>query len=115
MSYDINLFEKQFLQRALDEDLGDWTDADSIPEHKLALIRDRLKAIGYHAVDDDEFEHANSKWGLQVTLFGGEVSFTIPYWDDAAAAIEVARADAMELATAASLGFYDPQTGEAIT
>ena len=115
MSYDIYLYEKEFLDRALAEDLGDWTGADPIPAEKLQLIRDRLTSKGYVTEDGREFGHPNSKWGLQVALFSGEVSFSIPYWDDVATAVEAARADAMELATIANLGFYDPQIGETAT
>jgi hypothetical protein len=115
MSYDIFLYQKRFLKRALEEGLGDWTGADPIPAEKLRLIRERLKGKGYVTEDGEEFEHANSTWGLQVSFFPGEVAFAIPYWDDAAAAIEAARAEAMELARELDLGFYDPQTGEAIT
>lgn len=115
MSYDIYLYEKRFLQRALDEDLGDWRNAEPISDDKLRLIRERLKSKGYTTHDDNEVEFPNSEWGLQVSIFTGEVTFGIPFWDDADAAIEKARMDALELANATELGFYDPQTGEAIT
>jgi|tagenome__1003787_1003787.scaffolds.fasta_scaffold20293335_2 hypothetical protein len=115
MSYDIFLYEKRFLRRALEEDLGDWRSADPISDDKLRLIRERLKSRGYITQNESEFEFPNSRWGLQVSVFKGEVAFGIPYWDDVDAAIETARADAMELAKLTELGFYDPQTGEAIT
>jgi hypothetical protein len=43
MSYDISLFEPQFLRRAIAEQLGDWTDAPQLPASALEPIRDRLK------------------------------------------------------------------------
>jgi len=76
MSYDIYLYEKRFLQRALDEDLGDWRNADPISDDKLGLIRERLKSKGYMTQDESEFEFPNSKWGLQVSVFKGEVAPT---------------------------------------
>jgi hypothetical protein len=115
MSYDIYLYEKRFLQRALEDDLGDWTKADPFSEDKLRLIRDHLSKKGYVPQGDTDFEFPNDKWGLQASVFKGEVAFGIPYWDDADAAIERAHKDAKELAIVADLGFYDPQTGEAIT
>ena len=115
MSYDIGLYDKQFLKRALDESLGDWTCADPFPNDKLRVVRERLKAMGYRTLNGIEFEHSNATWGLQVSIFAGEISFCVPYWDDAKAAVGVARADALELAKDADLGFYDPQSGEAIT
>jgi hypothetical protein len=114
MSYDFSLYEKRFLRRAIAEGLGDWTGADDIPYEKLWLIRRCLTEKHYSTEDQEEYEHPNSIWGLQVHLFQCEVAFSVPYWDEIAAAVVVARADALDLATAADLGFYDPQTGEAI-
>jgi hypothetical protein len=88
MSYDIYLYEKRFLRRAVDEDLGDWRNADPISDDKLSLIRELLKSKGYITHDDTEFEFPNSNWGLQVSVFKGEVAFGIPFWDDVDAAIE---------------------------
>lgn len=115
MSYDMGLYEKKYLQRALAEGLGDWTVADPIPEEKVRVIRERLVSKGYVSTTESEFLHTNPKWGLQFSIFKGEIGITLPYWDDADAAITVARADALELARDADLGFYDPQTGEALT
>ena len=39
MSYDISLYQPDFLKRAIKEDLGDWTEADPIPESAASLIR----------------------------------------------------------------------------
>jgi hypothetical protein len=114
MSYDIGLYEKRFLLRALQENLRDWTGADAIPLEKLRLVHERLKAKGYVALSQSELEHSNPARGLQVSIFTGEVSFSLPYWDEVDAPIAVARADALELAMETNLAFYDPQTGEVI-
>jgi hypothetical protein len=116
MSYDILLCRPAFLKRALEENLGDWTDAEPISERSLLLIREWLLDKGYIVEHEREgcreLVHLNSKWGLQVSLFKAEVAFTIPYWDEADIAIDVARSDAKELAKFAGLGYYDPQTGD---
>jgi hypothetical protein len=119
MSYDIYLYDKQFLCRAIEQDLGDWTNANPIGDEALNEIRSRVAAKGYLLESDgaacQEYIHPNEKWAIQVSIFKGEVSFSIPYWDNADSAISAARADAKELATATGLGFYDPQVGEAET
>jgi hypothetical protein len=115
MSYDIYLYDRQFLKRALDEDLDDWSDAAPISKARLDLIRARLQAKGYIDQDNDEYAHPNEKWGTQVCIYSGEIAFDIPYWNDADAAIEAASADALELAQLAELGYYDPQIDEVIT
>ena len=116
MSYDIELYQPAFLKRAIEQNLGDWTNADPISERSLSLIRDRLLSKGYRVdYESDgccEFVHPNSNWGLQVAVFKGEVAFAIAYWEEADMAIEVARSDAKELAKLACLGYYDRQTGE---
>jgi hypothetical protein len=113
MSYDIYLYNKRFLDRAIERDSGDWTNADPLGEQALKTIRDRLAAKGYmlesEGADCQEYIHPNAKWAIQVSIFKGEVSFSIPYWDDAENAIIAACADAKEFATAAGLGLYDPQ------
>ena len=113
MSYDLYLYEKPFLKRALEENLGDWTEADPIPEETSRRIRERLRAKGYLTDDGNEFNHPNEAWGIQVCCYRGEVGFSIAYGDEAADAVEAGRAEALEMARETGLGFYDPQTGEA--
>jgi len=119
MSYDILLYQRAFLKRAIAEDLGDWTKADPIPEIVRTKIRQRLEGMGY-AVESDrdsccELIHANPSWGLQVDIFRGEVAFSVPYWRDADSAIQAARRDAREVAALAGLAYFDQQTGEVET
>ena len=116
MSYDIYLYEKEFLIRAIKENLGDWTNADPIPEDALTAINYDLITKGYRLSSGSstgkEYIHPNSKWGLQVSVFAGEIAFSIPYWDDADAAIATAVKHAKEMAKSAGLAYYDPQEGE---
>ena len=119
MSYDIYLYKKEFFVRAIEEDLGDWTNADPISQDALNAIQEQLIAKGYNLEFEGgtckEYIHPNSKWGLQVSVFNGEIAFAIPYWDDAEAAITTAKADAKELGKAHGLAYYDPQEGEVET
>ena len=114
MSYDIGLYEKQFLKRALEENLGDWTIADRIPMKKYEWVKQRLLQKGYLTEDYDVFAHPNPKWGVQIHFFEGEIAFVIAYWADAESAIATVMADAIELAREADLGFCDPQKGEVL-
>lgn len=116
MNYDIYLYESQFLTRAIEEDLGDWSNADAIPDDTLKAINGGLIAKGYRLEHESatckEYIHPNPKWGLQVSVFNGEIAFSIPYWDDAEAAIAAAAADAKEIAQSTGLACYDPQVDE---
>ncbi len=119
MSYDITLYDKGFLKRALAEGLGDWTNADPIPQQSLIGIRTRLLTKGYRpeadTADCQEYSHARSEWGLQVSVFPNQVAFAISYGKDADAAIDAALADAKELAQETDLAVYDLQEGEVVT
>jgi hypothetical protein len=117
MSYDISLYKSEFLRRAIEQNLGDWTNADPIPEADLAAIAARLLAKGYvkgfcHLQLGDEYTHPNNAWGIQVGIFRGSVGFTVAYGSDATNAVAAALSDARELAKLTKLALYDPQTGE---
>lgn len=61
-----------------------------------------------------EFVHPNEAWGLQVSVFSGEIGFAIPYWDDVDSAIAQAKEHARLLAAEFDLGLADQQDGEII-
>ena len=117
MSYDIGLYQKSFLKKAVEEDLGDWTKADAIELAVREAIKDSLLKDGFILENDStlsaELIHPNEKWGLQVCIFKGEVSLSIPYWDDAENAVEEAKRIARIIAREFNLGYYDQQDGTA--
>ena len=118
MSYDIGLYDKAFLRRAIEEDLGDYTVAPRLPSAVIASIRDRLLSLGYtiesEGVNCTEFIHPNDSWALQVAVFKTEIAFSVPYWDDAENAIAKAKSHARLLAQEFDLGLTDQQDGEII-
>jgi hypothetical protein len=117
MSYDIYLYCKDFLARALEQNLGDWSNADPIDEKSLAIVRKQLAEKGYslEIEEDDcqEYLHPNEDWTIQVQVFSSEIAFNVPYGDEFEEAIAAALSDAQDLAEAAGLGLHDPQTCEA--
>lgn len=118
MSYDIGLYDRAFLKKAIDENLGDYRIAPPFPPEVLSAIKERLINMGYLVESDGdhctEYIHSNNAWGLQVTLFRTEIAFSIPYWDDADSAVAHAKADARNLADEFCLGLTDQQDGELI-
>ncbi|MBW1801477.1 MAG: hypothetical protein JRJ85_12210 [Deltaproteobacteria bacterium] len=115
MSYGICLYQKTFLKKAIEEDLVDWTNADDIEPIIRETIKNRMIEEGYilerESAVSTELIHPNDKWGLQVCIFKGEVSFTIPYWDDVKRAIKEAKRGARMIAQEFNLGYYDQQDG----
>lgn len=118
MSYDIGLYDRAFLRKAIDEDLGDYRVAPPFSPDMIAEIKSRLLNMGYLIEADNdhctEYIHPNGAWGLQVTVFKTEITFSVPYWDDADAAVAHAKADARRLADEFCLGLTDQQNGELI-
>lgn len=119
MSYDIELYDKTFLKKAIDEDL-DYTVAPPLSSVVISKIKDRLGSLGYSVSSDDsdgvntEFIHPNKSWALTVTIFQNEISFSVPYWHDAESAIEQAKLHARLLAKEFNLGLTDQQDGETL-
>ena len=116
MSYDIDLYDRQFLRRAIEQQLGDWTGADPLPSRTTDAAVAWLLARGYvteseHTRLGHSFVHSNASWGVQAGVFRNCIAFTVPYWDDAAAAITAVKTDAIELAEFTHLAVHDPQTG----
>jgi hypothetical protein len=128
MSYDISLYDRAFLRRALEEGLGDWTIADEIPPATRDGVVARAKEAGFQPgpPPDPSFVEFMRARGLepsveyvldtpeafaQLSIHDNQIAFTIPYSDRATAAIElctrVGRAAAAEL----GLGLHDPQEG----
>lgn len=116
MSYDIGLYNKAFLARVLAENIDDWTTADPFPPGAIDVARRILAAKGYTLECDDEesqeYLHPAEELAIQVGVFPNEITFSVPYSDDAEEAIAVALADAHEIAQAADLGIHDPQIGD---
>src|SRR5438132_801787 len=116
MSYDIYLYEEAFLERAFEQNLDDWTNADPISEEKKGRIRQRLADKGYKLVGErpksQEYLHPNEDWAITVSIYTGEIAISIPYWKDASNAVDAALTDAKELADVAQLTLYDPQVGD---
>jgi len=118
MSYDIALYDKIFLKRAIKEKLGDWTGSDPIPESTLHNIREALIKSGYtlefEGDDYQEYEKKMSGCPVEVSVFKNEIAYTIPYWENAEEAVAAAIIEAKNLAKMNDLGYFDGQEDEAV-
>ena len=125
MSYDISLYRRDFLKRAMESGLGDWTDADPIPDDTIPALIAAIEAAGFVRFAGHK-PYSKEGWGpwieftldtptmvAQVTVFPGEIGFNIPYGDLAGPSIEFCIQMASRLAIEHGLGFYDPQIPEA--
>jgi hypothetical protein len=115
MSYDIGLYKRTFLKKAVEQNLGDWTNADPLEPHVIESVKTKLITLGFildcQSDLSTEFIHPNEQWGVQVSLSSGEISFSAPYWDHVDSAVEEATRIAKEIANEFDLGFHDPQIG----
>lgn len=130
MSYDINLYDKKFLMRALEKELEDWTGADAIStEAKERAIAAAQKAGFERQQPDAGFAKYMAKeelplapeWLLetestraQLTVFNGLISFSVPISPKAKASIELCVDLARKITTECGLAYHDPQSGAVV-
>jgi len=130
MSYNIELYNRDFLKRSIAEQSGDWTNADPISNKVVEAITDACVAAGFraelHASGFVEFLHCQgvtpsqdfalltSTISAQMSIFSGSISFVVEASPLALASIEYCSNIARKLAADFSLGYYDCQSGEAI-
>ena len=129
MSYDIGLYDREFLKRAVEANLGDWTGADGISEEAVQLLITAAVAKGFKAVSLDEqfvaflreqgavphreFELDTPSLLAQLTIHTGEIGFSIPFGPRAAESIDICSRIARNVASESGLGIYDAQVGAA--
>ncbi len=130
MSYDVTLYHRDFLKRAIESNLGDWTGADPVPEEaKRALLAVAEGAGFVRCPADEAFNDFARQEGFtpgaelildtpallaQLMIFDGEMAFSIPYGPRSTASVDLCIQIARRVAQEQRLGFYDPQVGEAI-
>lgn len=120
MSYEISLYHREFLDRAIRDQLGDWTGADSIPETSRELATNFLLERGYTQqrypwqTDCQTYQHPVLKEQLEVTVFDGCISFAIQFSANALDTVRIATETAIELGRLVGLAVYDPQDGRVI-
>lgn len=130
MSYDISIYPKPFLKKAIEQSLGDWSNGDPICEKIIASIVTEIQSYGFTQDDVDpgfaafmkeEREELGREYTIetesllaQASVFRGSVNFSIPFSDKADRAIEFCRTIAKQIADKHNLGFYDPQIGETL-
>jgi len=128
MSYDISLYDREFLKDALATSLGDWTSAPALSPSALASVERSLQDAGFQAVDHPagfaEFlvsqgvepsrDYRLEREGLLVTaqVFSSSVVFSMPASQKPYESVAYARHLARDVAFGNQLGYYDPQTGE---
>jgi hypothetical protein len=130
MSYDIALYRRDFLKRAIEQKLGDWTGADPISEGATRALVASAEAAGFIRNPTNEaFAEFAKQNGVppcvefnldtptrraQLMVFPGQLAFSIPYGPRAKASVGFCIQIAKRVAIDQALGFHDPQIGEAI-
>ena len=117
MSYDINIVHPTARQSIMDG--GGESEREPFSDATAARFIEHLGKLGYvlefSDQDHQEFVKTVGKCPVPISLFRGEATFAVPYWEGADAAIAVAVADAVALARACNLAAFDPQSGEWLT
>ncbi len=112
MSYDISLYTKNFLEYALRNELGDWTQAEPIPQVAVDAVIEAARAEGFvpeGAEPARSFTLDSEAAQAELHIHAGEIAFAIPYGTRAQASIELCTRVAKAVARQHGLGFWDPQ------
>lgn len=128
MSYDIGLYRRDFLKRAIETQLDDWLGADPIPEEAIQAAVEAAKADGFVEATLRQPAGAAGTMGplrcraelmkktptllAQMHVFAGQIAFTIPYGPLARESVAFCTRLAKQIAETHGLGYRDPQTGE---
>lgn len=130
MSYNIELYNRDFLKRSIAEQPGDWTNADPISRELVEAVTDACIAAGFRAelhppgfveflhsqgvTPSQDFALLTSTISARMSIFSGSISFVVEASPVALASIEYCSNVARKLAADFNLGYYDGQSGEAI-
>ena len=130
MSYNIDLYNRDFLRRSIAEQSGDWTNADPISGELVEAITDACVAAGFRAelhppgfveflrnqgvTPSQDFALLTSTMSARMSIFPGSISFVVESSPVALASIEYCSNIARKLASEFNLGYYDGQSGEVI-
>jgi len=113
MSYDISLYDKAFLHRALSTGLGDWTNADPIPEAAAAALIEAAQAVGFQPDGPaTSFTLDTNGYLAQLSIHRGELAFTIPYSERGEATIALCTQIGKDVAATHGPAFWDPQADD---
>jgi hypothetical protein len=131
VSYDLLLYEREFLRCALETGLGDWTSAPAISEASAGWLHKCIVEAGFVEQSLDpgfvafaaaqghrvgrEFLLATGDRTAQFTLFSNSAVFSIPEAGDSSSkSVEFCQSLAQQAADGIGLGLYDPQSGKRV-
>ncbi len=116
MSYDISIVHSSVKQKVEAGEELDAFEHQPLEEDEIKAFLDRLPGYGYQleleTPEIKSFVKQVMACPIQVTVFDTEISFSVPYWENAEQAIFEALQDASEMCDSGKLALYDPQTGE---
>jgi hypothetical protein len=128
MSYDISLYEPNFLRSAVASNLGDWRAAPALNTETKNAIVHAAQSEGFvatphlpgfvefmqsqGATPSSDFRLTTPQLNLALQLFESSVVLAVHPSAVASASASFARSFGKRLAKELGLGFYDPQVGE---
>lgn len=128
MSYDVSLYEPNFLRSAVASSLGDWRAAPALSAEAKDAIIQAAQSEGFVATPQPpgfvEFMRSQGitpssdlrlttpQIDLVLQLFENSVVLSVQPSAEASVSISFARDFGQRLAKELGLGYYDPQAGE---
>ena len=128
MSYDVSLYEPNFLRSAVASSLGDWRAAPALSAEAKDAIIQAAQSEGFVATPQppgfvefmrsqgitpsSDFRLTTPQIDLVLQLFENSVVLAVQPSAEASVSISFARDFGQRLAKELGLGYYDPQAGE---
>jgi len=130
MSYNIDLYDRDFLRRSIAEQSGDWTNADPLSKELIEAITEACVDAGFKPelhppgfveflrhqgiMPSEDFALQTPTMSARISIFPGSISFVVQASPVTPASIEYCSNIARKLASDFNLGYYDGQSGEVI-
>jgi hypothetical protein len=130
MTYDVSLYEPNFLRSAVASSLGDWRAAPALSKTAKDAIVQAAQSEGFVATPhpsefaefmrsqgvtpSSDFRLTTPQLSLALQLFENSVVLAVHSSAVASASVSFARAFGQRLGKELGLGFYDPQVGEVL-
>ena len=128
MSYDIDIYQRDFFRAALESGCGDWTNATVIPEADREFLIDLCRKVGFVPEEHDPgfvaflqqegvvpsqgYRLRTSEFDAEFSVFPNSMSFSIHHSSKSLASITLCLSLARQASNIPSLAYRDPQSGE---
>jgi len=131
MSYEVSLYERDFLLHAIANGLGDWSNSPALRAEAIETVIRAAASVGFVPTShppglleyllaqgdspSQDFVLNNQQYSAELQIFRGSIVFIVSteFPEKSDASVRLVREMGINMAKELDLGFIDPQIGEA--